>query len=109
MQGMVLTISDSGKVESIYSEEFNLGFLGDQRVFRQTDIVFDADTQKWDIHYLNEQGVRVFGDIAPLMLSDFQQYEEARKFEVAWLNACREEGVVAGSYKGLALAKKMRQ
>lgn len=109
MQGMVLTISGSGKVESIYSEEFNLGFLGDQRVFRQTDIVFDVDTQKWDIHYLNAQGVRVFGDAAPLVLSGFQWYEEARKFEVDWLNACRAAGIVAGSAEGLALAKKMRQ
>lgn len=109
MQGMVLTISDSGKVESIYSEEFNLGFLGDQRVFRQTDIVFDVDTQKWDIHYLNAQGVRVFGDASPLMLSGFQWYEEARRFEVSWLNACRESGVQAGTHEGLALAHKMRQ
>ena len=80
MQGMVLTISDSGKVESIYSEEFNLGFLGDQRVFRQTDIVFDVYTQKWDIHYLNEQGVARMQEVIPRINAAYASHGNSWEF-----------------------------
>ena len=104
-----MVISDSGRVEAVYSDEFNLGFLGDQKVYRQTDIIFDAPSQTWDIHYLSESGRKVFGEAAPRMLSLFTTYEEARRFEVSWLNACRESGVQADTHEGLALAHKMRQ
>jgi hypothetical protein len=108
MQEMVLVISGEGKVESIYSDDFNLGFLGDQKVFRQTDIVFDAEYQVWDIHYLDPDGNRVFGQEAPAALSDFLQYEEARQFEVKWLNACRSAGIDPGSTLGLVEARLLR-
>jgi hypothetical protein len=108
MQELVIDITESGKVESIYSDTFNLGFLGAQKVYRQTDIVFETISQTWDIHYLNEDGTRAFGENAPPALAGFTWYEEARKFEVAWLNACREQGVASETDR-LALASKMRQ
>lgn len=108
MDELVISIDAHGHVEAMYSDELNLAFLGDQRVRRQTDIAFNENTQNWDIHYLAEDGRRMFSPPAP-QLCGFASYEHARKVEVAWLNACRKIGVNPCSLLGLSIAMAARQ
>ena len=44
-----LIITPAGVVECLYTEAFDLWKLGDLRVSRATDIVFDNDSQLWEV------------------------------------------------------------
>lgn len=87
MTGMVIDFTPEGTVEAMCREGvLDLGFLGRQTISRATDIRFDAETQTWEIWpAVNGQFVRLERDSA----RGFQQYEEARNAEVAWLERCR--------------------
>jgi len=52
MSELVIDFKNDGSVESLHMDGFDLGFLGDKKVFRQTDIPFCSDTQKWNLVYL---------------------------------------------------------
>lgn len=106
MSELVIEISGGGQVASLHMDAFDLGFLGDKRIRRQTDIVFDAESnQKWDIQYL-DNGTAVPGTRS---LSGFDTYEDARSFEVKWLNQCRLYGVDPTSAEGQAYADELRE
>ena len=87
---IVLSIDGTGTVQGLYHDSFNPGFLGAQRVVRQTDILFHEPSQSWAIEYLREGAPAPCGSDA---LRGFATYEEARKFEVQWLNLCRLQGI----------------
>jgi len=100
MSELVINISGEGCVESLYSEAFDLSFLGEKTVRRQCDITFRADTQCWDIEYIKEDGTRM-----PTPLKGFTSYKKAQALEVAWLNDCRVVGVSPVSQDGNVLAE----
>lgn len=106
MRELVIEFQPTGKVLSMHQDEFDLGFLGNKRIRRQTEIVFRESNQKWGIKYL------IDGDtdcpvIAPA-LEEFDGYEEARNFEVRWVNQCRLYGISPASIIGLEYAKHLR-
>ncbi len=103
MTELVLDISTVGGVESMHMDAFDLSFLGRKKVVRQTDILHNPDTDKWDIHYL-EGGT----SWTRSELHGFDTYEAARSFEVAWLNACRLSGASPSSDKGEAYARAVK-
>jgi hypothetical protein len=94
MEQMVITIETNGKVGAMHNDAFNLSFLGKRTIKRASDITHNQATDKWDI-YLNDGHGR-FTVTAPA-LSGFNDYEEARKFEVKWLNECRLKGQTGGT------------
>lgn len=100
MSELVINIGGDGCVDSLYSEEFDISFLGEKTVRRQCDIVFKADTQRWDIEYIHEDGTR-----QPTPLQGFTSYKKAQTLEVAWLNDCRIVGVPPVSPDGCTLAE----
>lgn len=105
-QQMVISVDTSGRVESMHFDNFNLAFLGKREIKRASDITFDPNSGTWDI-FMND-GTGAFTKTAP-DISGFSDYEEARRFEVKWLNECRLRGVVATSYYGLyVLAAHLR-
>lgn len=104
MSELVIDFKNTGEVSSLHMDAFDLGFLGDKKVFRQTDIVFDDETQLWNIIYLIE-GATQFHDSA---LYGFNSYETARKFEVLWLNDCRLMGIPPASADGVEAMKTLR-
>ena len=44
-----IIVTPAGVVECLYTEEIDLWKLGDLRVKRATDIVFNEDTQLWGV------------------------------------------------------------
>lgn len=100
MEELVIEVSSSGRVEAMYSDKLNLGFLGAQKVVRQSDIVFDEGTQTWGIWYLPERETN-------RQLQGFDTYEAARLMEVAWLNTCRLWGVAPMGEEGVAIAGRL--
>lgn len=105
MSELVIEIQETGKVEALHMDGFDLGFLGDKKVFRQTDIVFCEETQKWDLVYLVAGASGFYAD----ELTGFVSYEVARRFEVSWINDCRLQGIDPVSDEGLAVMRDMRE
>lgn len=101
MTGMVIDFTPEGTVEAMCREGvLDLGFLGRQIISRATDIRFDAETQTWEIWpAVNGQFVRLERDSA----RRFDQYEDARSAEVAWLETCRLRDVDPLSAAGLVV------
>lgn len=96
MDQMVISIDNSGKVEAMHNDAFDLSFLGKREIRRASDIVFEDDA--WTIK-LND-GNGAFTVTSPA-LRGFGEYETARKFEVQWLNTCRLLEIDPTSDKGL--------
>lgn len=101
---LVISIGADGACASLHNDNFDLGFLGDKKVYRQSDIRFNADTQKWDIVYLDEG--KEFRDAK---LDGFDSYEDARQTEVSWLNKCREFNLDPTRLSGVSVAYMYRQ
>lgn len=99
MSELVLSFDSDGRVAGLHMDQFDLSFLGRKTVKRQTDILFDPDTQQWGIHYLDEGASTYIKEIGTC-----PTYEEARKREVEWLNRCRLQGVPPTSEQGLSIA-----
>lgn len=101
---LVIAISPSGKVEAMHQDGFDLAFLGDRSIRRQTEIKFNLESQRWDITYLDaEEGQHLHPS-----LSGFAGYDEARGYEVRWINQCRLDGIDPMSDRGLFLMQSMR-
>ncbi len=83
---LVIDFAPTGHVESMYSDEFSLGFLGPQKVRRASHILFDEDTQSWSIALVSKDGT------SKLLQCGFATYEGARRYEVDYLNRCRIDG-----------------
>lgn len=103
-EDLVIAISPEGRVDALHMDGFDLSFLGKMKVRRQTDIRFCDSTQLWDIHYIAEDG----SETATPALQGFGTYEEARRFEVSWINSCRVAFLVADSAPGLDMASRLR-
>jgi len=84
MSSLVIDFKTDGKVVALHMDSFDLGFLGRKATKRQTDIIFDEDSQLWNLEYIKEDGSH-FCDEA---LRGFSSYESARVAEVDWLNTC---------------------
>lgn len=102
---IVIDFAANGTIEAMHMDGFDLGFLGDKKVTRATEIKFDEETQTW-------------GLFLPSLLSGlwfpvahgrgFVTYEQARTFEVAWLNICRVREVKPESETGDNILKAIR-
>lgn len=101
--GLVIDISPLGVAQAMHMDEFPLGFLGDARVTRASEIHFNEETQLWDII--------LPGMEAPLCRATvgFNGYDEARKFEVFWLQNCRRGEVSPYTLEAAARAQKLRE
>lgn len=104
MAELVLEITPDGRARAMHSDKFDLGFLGDKSIRRQTEILFNEKAQCWDIVYLDESGDK-YEDEA---LQGFAGYEEARQFEVDWINRCRLYQLDPKHYLGVAYARYLR-
>lgn len=91
---MVFDVGVDGSVEGLHHDEFPLQFLGKAKVVRASEIIFNEDSQLWD--------VILPGASQPACEScaGFPSYNTARQFEVSWLNACRVSAVRPASDMG---------
>lgn len=104
MEYLAIEIGSSGIVEAMHTDKFNLGFLGERKVRRQTEIKFNLETQKWDIIYLDASDA----EHRNAMLDGFTGYEEARGCEVDWINASRVASIDPMSGAGLSIMGGIR-
>lgn len=103
MKELVIDLNTKGAATALYFDEFNLGFLGEKlSIKRASEIFFNDTTQKWDIV--------LPGDTYPICeaVKGFNGYDEARKFEVSWLQECRKEGVDPVDRAGIKIAETIR-
>lgn len=108
MMEKVIAITPEGVVSSLHQDEFSLSFLGEQKIRRATDITFNEKTQKWDIHYIVYEGGIPLDTVTSEPLCGFDWYDEARKFEVLWLNECTMRSVSPLYAAGMQIAGRLR-
>lgn len=102
---MVVTFNEDGEVNAMHRDIFDLGFLGRQEITRASEILFDEAQQKWAVHLPDGKGG--YGR-AILAARGFALYNEARDFEVRWLEHCALRGVEPMSFEGIAIANTER-
>lgn len=102
-QLMVIDFRPDGAVEAMHRDRFSLAFLGKQTVKRASEILFDEDSQKWDIHLAQgDKFVRVEA------ARGFENYDDARKMEVRWLEYARLHDIEPTSEEGIKLLTVLR-
>jgi hypothetical protein len=96
---MVVSFSPQGEVNALHRDQFSLGFLGAQKIERASEIKFNEQSQRWDI-YLPD------GDrwVTIPSATGFHEYNQAREFEVEWLETCALESVAPLSSQGVDIA-----
>ncbi len=99
----VIEFTESGEVTAMHRDSFSLGFLGKQSISRASEIMFNEDTQRWDIHLASPEN----GTFFPTPASGFVGYNEARDVEVAWLENCRLHDVEALSDRGISILEEI--
>ena len=97
----VIDFTTAGTVQSMHTDKFDLGFLGERKVTRASDIIFDTHSQRWGIALAVGGGIYMT-PTGPWV--GFDSYEEARDFEVRALNRCRSNQVDPTSPEGTKLA-----
>lgn len=105
MGELVIEFTPGGHVAAMHMDTFDLGFLGDKEIKRQTDIPFNPVSQTWSIYYILDNGTPVSFD----PLRGFEGYDRTRKFEVMWLNECRLLGVCPVAEEGIDAAATLRE
>ncbi|MEE9569380.1 MAG: hypothetical protein V3W37_08345 [Candidatus Binatia bacterium] len=102
----VVSISPSGTLKSMHSDEFPLMQFGDAVVERASEIVYNTDFKWWQIDLYTGDGQYIEASCAAL--KNFGSYEHGRKFEVEWMNECRKEGVVPWGDRAESIAMMLR-
>ena len=102
MENLIVDISPGGNVEALNTDAFDLGFLGHKQISRASMIIFEEDSQTW---YLEIPG---HSSVDAPSIRGFAGYEQARNFEVIWLQSCRENSVKPMSADGISIASTMR-
>ncbi len=102
---LAIAFSPDGTVEAMHMDGFDLGFLGDKRITRATEIKFNEKDQSWGLHLpVDEMPCWV----PVLMGQGFATYERARQFEVHWLNVCRIKAIDPDSGTGEQVLQHIR-
>lgn len=102
----VISVSPSGTLKTMHSDEFPLMQFGEAVVERASEIVYETHKKWWQIDLYTEDGQYVEAPVAALQ--NFGSYEEGRCFEVQWMNECRKEGVVPWGERAEVLAAMLR-
>lgn len=103
---MVVDFNSDGSAEAMHRDQFDLGFLGKQEIQRASEIVFDPETQKWDITVTREQLGTPEAFFAYVRSKGYATYEEARTAEVTWFEDCRLLSLSPLSIKGASLIRR---
>ena len=113
MNEIVIDVAQCGRVTGMHRDEFNLGFLGNQKIERASDIRFDEGTQQWRIWLADKQpgDTKMLEDTFTLVegVGAFPTYNAARDFEVLWLNEAMKAGFPALSPAGVMLGVTLYQ
>lgn len=98
----VVSVTPEGGLKGLHFDDFDLGQFGNKTVKRASEIFFNDMAQHWDVLLPNQY--HPF-----LSASGFKSYEEARNFEVIWLQECAMRGIDAYSNLGEEVAGEIRE
>ena len=98
---VVIDIAPTGRTEAMHFDEAPITHLGKAQIERASEIVFNPDTQQWDV--VLPQQEQPFNSCR-----GFTGYDVARQFEVTWLQACRKQGIDPYSPESAELASSLR-
>jgi len=101
-QEIIVNFSSTGVVSGLHFDELDLGFLGDKKIGRASSIEFDEETQSFL--------VLPAGKVSTVeQATNFIGYDNAREFEVEWLQACmKARHCDPYSTQGVTLASVIR-
>ena len=80
----VMTIKSDGETSMLQSDKFDIRFLGRMKMERASNIVFDYDDQMYRILIAEREDEK-----HPDELRNFPLYDEAKTFEVMYLQSAR--------------------
>ena len=103
---MVITIGATGEVDAMHRDGFDIGFLGRQKITRASEIIFNEETQLWDVWPLTPDGTSF---VHTHHTRGFADYNSGRKFEVALFEACALASVGWCSSRGIEIATELRK
>lgn len=98
---MLINVDSNGSVSGLHFDAFDLGFLGMKRVRRASEIFFNEQTQLWDVLIPGQQ------EVYP-SAAGFACYEDARDFEIEWLQLCARKQVSPLDPGGAKAARVVR-
>ena len=101
MGEIVINIENTGKTSGLHFDNFPMSFLGKMQIGRASEIFFDEDNQNWQVILPGD-------DHAVTPAKGFDSYDEARQFEVNWLQGCMKADVHPTSNAGLRIAAGLR-
>lgn len=96
---IVIDIGPDGAATGLHFDEFPLNILGDMEIKRASSIVWDESNQLWTV-VLADREERDMPD--PCF--GWHRYDDARDFEVKWLQECMKAEVKPLSKEGLRFA-----
>jgi len=113
-------------VNALHMDEFPLSFLGKMEITRASTIDFNPQTQRFDITLKDatryELGMascppfrygvydgRHYVGHYPLEAAGFAGYDEARTYEVAWIQECAKRGVDPLDPEGIEIINALRE
>lgn len=110
---LVIDFKDTGIVTALHSDEFPLEFLGEMRVQRNAELLYDSRRKYWYIRIIGYTSDyfkdRQYNEYRTFPLNGFPSYASARDFEVQWFNRCTLLGIVPGTTAGLREAIYLRK
>ena len=120
---IVIDFHPAEGVSALHMDEFPLSFLGRMEIGRASTIDFNPETQRFDINLkeatrhtvvemvLTHQ-LRIEGNPErtsyPEAACGFAGYDEARGFEVAWIQECMKRGVDPLDSEGIEVINELR-
>lgn len=108
---LVIDFLENGEAQAMHVDSFDLGFLGNKKVQRATEIKFNETTQSWGLYLPSDTrpGVGMEPVYYPVgSAQGFPSYEVARQAEVLWLNVCRALGEEPNSDFGLGVIARIK-
>lgn len=95
MTSIVISISPTGGLQSLHDDRFPLVSISKGvTMARASMIEWDEGQQSWTVHVVGTD----------YDIKGFRSYEDARKFEVMFLNLCREHTLEVNSQCARVLA-----
>lgn len=107
---IVIDVSSDGRVSALHMDEFPLSFLGNMKIERASTIEFSEQQQSFYIKVSPERSPtqKVLADFIPHEVRGFKGYDEARQFEVEWLQECSKLDIDPLSNEGVSVARRLR-
>lgn len=122
---IVIDINSMGGAKALHMDEFPLSFLGRMEIGRASTIDFNPETQLFDINLKDatryqigpascpphSRGVydgRHYACHYPDEACGFRGYDEARRFEVDWIQGSRKLGIDPLDPEGVEIIQRLR-